>query len=200
MVFGVLRTLESWNELGGLSFEGSGLGEFDSLWANAVELLQAREFGQIDVPAAVRFGEFWAFLPSQLLPFEKSSLSDWFLGTFYPEDQAMGSGWAFGAIGQAVIGGGVPEALIRGGVLGVLAAWVMKWYRAPTSTWWRLPLYLYLLVFVYQSLRDTTFQPLGNAVQVVLPALFLIALTGVLLDIRGHASRGVDAACRRFST
>jgi hypothetical protein len=197
---GVLRALESLNDLGTISDEGSGLGELDALWANAVELQQAKEAGWLDIPISARFGEFWAFVPSQLLPFEKSSLSEWFLGTFYPEDKAMGGGWAFGAIGQAVIGGGVVEAVLRGGVLGALAVWLMKWHRSLKVNWWSTPLYLYLLAFVFQSVRDTTFRPLVDVVQIVLPALLLIALTGELLNIGGQASRGVKAACRRSST
>jgi hypothetical protein len=189
LALGLRRALGSWDEFGVLSPDGFGIGEFESLWANAVELLQARESGGLDVPVAARFGEFWAFMPSQLLPFQKLSLSDWLVQTFYPAYYEAGGGLAFGAISQAVIGGGVPEAALRGAILGAMAAWLMKWYRTPSATWWRLPLYLYLLVFVFQSVRDTTFRLLGDAVQIVLPALLLIALTGALLARSGFASR-----------
>jgi hypothetical protein len=197
-VFGIIRALEaeSFADLRELSTEGIGLGEFDALWANAVELLQARESGWLDVPAAARFGELWAFIPSQLLPFEKMSLSEWFVETFYPSYQAAGGGWAFGAVSQAVIGGGTIEAALRGAVLGALAAWVMKWYRSPAASWWRFPLYLYLLIFVYLSVRDTTFTQIGYVVQIALPALILIALIGKLLAIGSNAARPAGGACR----
>jgi hypothetical protein len=196
---GVFRALESWEEFGTIDFEGAGIGEFDALWANGVELLQAKQAQQLDMPLAARFGEFWAFVPSQLLFFEKWSAADWFVGTFHPDDQAIGGGWAFGAIGQAVIGDGVYEAAIRGGILGALAAWIMKWYQSTQVKWWALPVYLYLLVFVYQSVRDTTFQPLGGVVQIVLPALLLIEVFGTLLDFGRHSPRPIDS-CQRSCT
>jgi hypothetical protein len=197
-VVGIIRALEaeSLADLRELSTEGSGLGEFDALWANAVELLQARESGWLDIPPAARFGEFWAFVPSQLLPFEKMSLSEWFVETFYPLYQAEGGAWAFGAIGQAVIGGGTIEAALRGAVLGAVAAWLMKWYRSAAAPWWRFPLYLYLLIFVYQSVRNTTLEPLGYAIQFAFPALILIALIGKLLAMGSNAAGPTGAASR----
>ena len=196
---GVLRALESWEEFGTVDFDGAGVGEFDALWANGVELLQAKEFQQLDMPLAARFGELWAFVPSQFLFFEKWSAADWFVETFHPDDQAIGGGWAFGAIGQAIIGDGAWEAAIRGGVLGALAAWIMKWYRSPQAKWWALPMYLYLLTFVYQSVRDTTFQPLGSVIQIVLPALLLVELLGTLLDFSKNTTRAI-ASCERSFT
>lgn len=181
IALGLRRALGSWETFGVLDIESFGLGEFESQWTNAIELLQAREFGELDVPATVRFGELWSFIPSQLLPFEKLSLSNWFVHTFYPAYEEAGGGLAFGAISQAVIGAGIPEAALRGAVLGVLAAWLMKWYRTPSSSWWRLPLYLFLLVFVFQSVRDTTFRLLNDVVHIVIPALFLVAITGYIL-------------------
>jgi hypothetical protein len=185
---GILRALESPGDLSELTMEGSGLGEFDALWANAIELLQARESGWLDVPSAARFGEFWAFVPSQLLPFDKMSVSDWFLETFYPLYQAEGGGWAFGAIGQAVIGDGILEAGLRGSVLGAILALVMKWYRSSAASWWRLPLYLYLLIFIYQSIRDTTFSLAGYTLQIALPAFICIAIIGKVLALGASAA------------
>jgi hypothetical protein len=196
---GVLRALGSWEEFGTVDFDGSGVGEFDALWANGVELFQAKQFQQLDMPLAARFGELWAFVPSQFLPFEKWSAADWFVETFHPDDQAIGGGWAFGAIGQAVIGDGVWEAAIRGGVLGALAAWIMKWHRSAQAKWWALPMYLYLLTFVYQSIRDTTFQPIGSTIQIVLPALLLIELLGTVLASSKDTSRPI-ASCERSFT
>jgi len=195
---GIVRSLEaeSLDELREASTEGFGIGEFDAIWANGVELLQSRELGRLSVPPAAQFGELWAFIPSQLLPFEKMSLSDWFVETFYPQYQAEGGGWAFGAISQAVIGGGTIEAIFRGCLLGIVAAWLMKWYRSPRGPWWRLPFFLYLLISVYQSIRDTTFMQIGYAVQIALPTLILIALIGKLLTTSVKLKRPTEAACQ----
>lgn len=199
LALGFRRALGSWAGVGLLSAYGMGVGEFDSLWANAIELLRARESGGFGVPAAIRFGEFWSFVPSQLLPFEKMSLSNWFVQTFYPAYHEAGGGLAFGAFSQAVIGGGLAEAVLRGAILGALAVWLMKWYRKPRAAWWRLPVYLYLLVFVFQSVRDTTFRPLGDVVQIVFPAILLIGLGAKLFVTGGNSSRPAGAACRRSS-
>jgi hypothetical protein len=198
-VLGLIRTLDSLVEIGTISTEGAGLGEFDALWANAIDLLQAKNSGWLEVPLYVRFAEFWSFIPSQVLPFEKLSLSNWFLDEFYPEDKAMGGGWAFGAIGQAIIGAGVPEAIVRGGLVGGLAASIMRWYRSQGTSWWCLPLYLYLLISVYQSVRNTTFELLGNTIQIAIPALVLVAILGELLDLRPLRSRPV-VVCQESST
>ena len=200
LALGIVRTVESIDEFDPTASGGIGAGEFDALWANSVELLQEREYGRLEVPFSVRFGEFWAFVPSQLLPFQKLSADYWFLETFYPDFHEAGGGWAFGIISQAVIGDGVIEAFIRGAILGALAVWAMKWYRSPTSTWWRLPLYLYWLVFSFQSIRDTAFRQIGDTMQSAIPAILLIALLGELLDIRGRVSHHSNTACQKFST
>jgi hypothetical protein len=190
LVLGLLREVSFWTDYGALSPDGVGVGEFDALWANALELLQTRESGgRIDVPNVARFGELWAFVPSQVLPFQKLSLADWFVQTFYPAYFEAGGGWAFGAIAQAVIGGGVLEAILRGSILGALAGWIMKWYRTPGGGWWRFPFYIYLLVFVFQSIRDTTFRLVSEAVQTALPAFVLIAVAAMLL---GSGSKTAD--------
>jgi hypothetical protein len=195
---GIIRSLEadSFDEIREASTEGYGIGEFDAIWANGVELLQSLELGRLSVPPAAQFGEFWAFVPSQLLPFEKMTLSDWFVETFYPQYQAEGGGWAFGAISQAVIGSGIIEAIIRGSLLGIVAAYIMKWYRSPVASWWRFPLYLYLLVFVYQSVRDTTFMQIGYVLQIALPTLILIGLIDKLLTVNLRLERHAETACQ----
>jgi hypothetical protein len=171
-LLGLRRELESW---GAVSFEWTNvrLGEFDALWANAVELLQAREGGGLSVPGAAYWGEFFAFIPSQLLPFEKMSLPDWFLDEFYPYYKSEGGGWAFGAISQAIVGAGVADAALRGLVLAVICVWLIGWYRRRSNVWWRFPVYLYLVVFSFQAVRASTFSSLGDLIQIVFPAIML---------------------------
>ena len=183
LILGYWRDLASWNALVALDSGDFSLGEFDSLWANAVDLLYRRDHGGLNIPFATYFEEFISFIPSQLLPFEKMALSDWYLNSFYSQYKLEGGGWAFGAISQAVVGGGVFEALIRGGLLGAISVWLIRWQRAQKGAWWRFPLYLYLLVFSYQSVRDTTFSLLGNLIQIALPAILLITLIGMILPM-----------------
>ena len=195
LLLGILRANGSLTGIGELGLERVGVGEFDSLWANAVELLQAKQSGGVDVPVATRFGEFFAFVPSQLLWFDKSDLSGWYIDTFHPAYKEQGGGMAFGAISQAVIGGGMFEAAIRGAILGALVALIMKLVRTPSKTWWRFPFHLYLLVWAFQGVRDTTFSLWGAVVQTVLPALILIAMIGSLLTKRSALNHRRSGAC-----
>ena len=183
ILLGIWRNISSLSDVGSLGFEGIGVGEFDSLWGNAIELLQAKKAGTIDVNFGTRFGEIFAFVPSQFLWFEKISLNDWYLNNFYPGFKDSGSGLVFGAISQAVIGGGLFEAVIRGAIIGAIAGWIMKWVRSPTKIWWRFPLHLYLLVGVFAGIRETTFIMWGDLVQTWLIAPLIIAIIGDLLTI-----------------
>jgi oligosaccharide repeat unit polymerase len=186
LVFGILRSINSLSEVGVLGFEGIGVGEFDALWANAIELLQAKKNGEININFQTRFGEIIFFIPSQLLWFEKLSLNDWYLNNFYPGLKETGNGWVFGAISQSVIGGGLIEAAIRGAILGLLAGWFMKWVRSPSKAWWRLPLHLMLLVGVFSSIRETTFIQFTSLIQVVLTAPVIISIIGLLITTKNQ--------------
>ena len=59
LLIGVVRSLSSISQLGQIGFEGVGVGEFDQLWANAIELLQVKQSKKIIVPFSIRFGEFF---------------------------------------------------------------------------------------------------------------------------------------------
>jgi oligosaccharide repeat unit polymerase len=175
---GLRRDAGSWS---GIFIDNVSVGEFDSLWANDVELLRARDGGGLDVPWSARFGEFFTFVPSQFLPFEKQSLSEWFMATFYPEFRQNGGGFVFGIIGQAVIGGLWVEAFIRGAIIGFLSTSAMKWFRSTSTSWWRLPLYLYALTLVFLSVRDTTFLIFSDIAQTAIPAFVLIGFVTRIL-------------------
>lgn len=185
-VLGILRGIGAWEDgaeevSADDGMEGIGLGELDALWANAVNLLQERE-SKLDIPLVARYNEFWSFIPSQLLPFEKIALNDWYIETFFPKYKLMGGGWEFGALSQAVIGAGAPEAALRGAAVAILLVSLLKWYRSPTATWWRLPLYLYLMTVMFLSIRDTTLRPLVEFAQVGVPALLLIELIAEMVS------------------
>ena len=182
LLLGIYRNIGSLSGIGQIGFEGIGVGEFDVLWANAIELLQAKKSGLIYVPFSTLTNEFYSFIPSQLLWFQKNSLSIWFLDIFHPYLKDLGGGLAFGALSQAVIGGGIIEALIRGIILGGLAGLLMRWYRKPTNNWWKFPVYLYILVWSYQSIRDTTFTLIGTIVQTTLPAVLVILIISKLFS------------------
>lgn len=182
LILGFWRDLVSWNALVELNSRDFSLGEFDAIWANGVDLLHRKEISDFNIPFTLYSAEFFAFIPSQLLPFEKMSFSNWYLDNFYYQFQLKGTGFAFGAVSQAVVGGGFFEALIRGGLLGAISVWLIRWQRASKGRWWRFPLYLYLLIFAFQSVRDTTFRLFGDVIQIVLPTILLITIIGRILS------------------
>jgi hypothetical protein len=185
LFLGILRGLID-QDISYLAFFGRGLGEFDHLWANSVEVYQAAMQGSVNVSLSTRFGEFWAFIPSQLLSIEKQTLSDWFLDAFYPEYKALGGGWAFGALAQVGVGGGAFEASIRGAALGCIFGMAYLAYRNSTSSWWVFPSYMFLLVFSFNSIRNTTFWFLTGVIQTLIPALIVIAILGALLSVKQY--------------
>jgi len=177
-MMGVLRGF-----LGGADM-GISVGEFDQVWANAIDLNQASLRGTIDVPYEVRFSEFFSFIPSQLLWSEKLDLSTWYLDSFYRTYKESGGGLAFGAISQAVIGGGILEALIRGLLLGRLCFYLTRWFNGPTSNWWRFPLQLSMLISVYHSIRTTTFAQFISWFQAFVPTIVAINIIGAVMTHR----------------
>lgn len=182
LLFGILRGLIG-QDYNYLDMFGRGLGEFDQLWANAVEVYQSKREGFVNVSLSARFGELWAFVPSQLLPIEKQAISDWFLDEYYPAYKALGGGWAFGAIAQAAVGNGIFEALIRGTLLGLIFGYAFKFYRSNTNHWWVFPSYIYLVAFSFNSIRNSSFWFLTGIVQILIPALIVLAIGGALLNV-----------------
>lgn len=182
LFFGALRGLGGLGAIANLQMAHIGLGEFGQVYANSVKLLQVTMPAHSIVPDNIRFEELWSWVPSQLLPFQKESLSVWFLSTFYPAYKASGGGMAFGAVSQAVIGGGLIEAVCRGAILGGLAGLLFRKYRSLTqSKWWFFPVYLYLTIFSLNTVRESTFSLLTYLVQLVLPSLILITILGLVL-------------------
>lgn len=187
LILGVIRGVTSLGEYDLFGQDNPGVGEFDALWANAVELLQYKNQGSLSVPFEVRFGELWEFIPSQLLPFEKKSLSIWYVETFYPEYKDAGGGWAFGALSQAVIGGGIVEALLKGALLGLICSVLLKWFRSKKALWVKVPMYVQIMTFSFMSVRDTSLQPVSVFLQTIVPCFFLLMILDYCISGKGVA-------------
>lgn len=182
--FGLLRGVQNLADYNLTGDDNPGVGEFDAIWSNAVHLNEEKKKGNMNVPFTVRFGEFWEFVPSQILPFNKLSLSIWYLDTYYSDYKEQGGGWAFGALSQAVVGNGPFEGFIRGGILGAIYGFLMFWYRKSKNLWWSLPLYLNVYLFSFMSIRDTTFQQFSTIIQNTLPGLFIIFVLSLTIKKR----------------
>lgn len=169
-------------ELGNDGFIFYGFGEFDALWANAVELYQARTSNYISMPFSTRFNDFWALIPSQFLWFPKQSPSIWFIQNYHYDFWKAGGGFAFGAIAEASYGYGVIEGLLRGSILGLFFIKFMQWFRR-SGKWWIFPMQLYLTISIYQCIRDTSFRFIIDLGQNVFPAILFMILIQKFLSI-----------------
>ncbi len=130
LFLGEFRDTANLNEtIQNIKTNGIPLGELDSIWANSLELIT--ETQDFNVPISVLTSEFFAFIPSQLLPFDKLALHEWFLETYHWQYKALGGGFAFGAISQVIVGGrGIFEAFLRGAIICYLAIYLLNKLRS----------------------------------------------------------------------
>lgn len=116
------------------------------------------------------------FIPSQFLPFEKTDPTAWYVGTYYQEYQALGGGFAFGVLAEIVLGQGMPEAIVRGALLGVIFAVLANKLHTLTASPLKIIAYIWLIVISYQCYRDTTFSIAARAFFHLSPVLIFIAI------------------------
>lgn len=184
LAFNLLGAIRSYGRLPGFSELIPWLiasGEFEHIFGNSVELLQATRQG-LEVPQTARFAEFFAFVPSEYLSFTKTTLADWFMETFYPEQKAAGGGLAFGLMGQAVIGNGAIEAIFRGFTFGVVLGLVSNYLlKYGSRYWWVLPAYIYLLTRIFDTIRSTMFGTVSDLLQVFIPLIVFLCCMSALL-------------------
>lgn len=176
LLFGILRGFTG-------DFIVTGVGEFDMLWGNAVELLHEKQSNGLNVPAWLKYSDFYGFIPSQLLWFEKSTLSVWFMEEFYPAYIEFGVGFSFGILSEMVIGYGLFDAMIRGFILGSFLALLMNFFRRAKREWWVLPLHLVLLINSVLLVRDTAFRLIIDSLQLYIPALIFMFILGRILMV-----------------
>jgi hypothetical protein len=157
-----------------LSFE-TGLGEFDNLWANAIELRRAKLNGY-EIPFRLYLSEIYAPIPSNILPFQKLSYSVWYLDEFYPAYKSAGGGNMFGLLAQLSVGFGLIEAVIRGLLFGWFLSWITRYLRDGRK-WWSYPALLYITIWIFYTIRDSSFSIINNVFQVLLVSVFVINLT-----------------------
>lgn len=197
LVFNLLGAMRSYGRSPGVSELIPWLiasGEFEHIFGNAVELLHATRHG-LEVPQAARFAELFAFVPSEYLSFTKTSLAGWFMDTFHLELGAAGGGLAFGIMGQAIIGNGALEAILRGFIFGIVLGFISNYLlkNAPRY-WWVFPAYLYLLVRIFDSVRSTMFGAISDLVQIFIPLIVFLCCAAALLRALPEKERRQEVA------
>lgn len=151
-------------------------GEFNNIFANAVELHQK----DYNLPIKTRFSDLTSFIPSQFLWFEKELKSVWFLNTFYPSYIELGHGLGFGLLSELVTGYGLIGAFLKGLITSYIFIKSMIYIRKSRG-WWVFPLNLFLCINIYQSVRDTSFRILNDTVQYMIFPIFIMFLIKEIL-------------------
>ena len=156
-------------------------GEFISVFYNSLDLLERRDdFDLLAVKVGMYFVDVLRLIPQQIIGDLKVDPASFYVSTFYPEFSDAGGGLAFGAISESTIGFGLPEAFVRGALLGWLYAAIANQCLNGKLTVIRMFVYVWFVVMSYHAIRDTTFSTLPRFFMQVLPLLVALRLTGTL--------------------
>lgn len=184
LLLGVVRSGAS-GELGGpILAIAQTASEFESLFANAIDIDRLKYNGELDngaVLAATYVGDILALCPQQMIPFEKLSLSDWYVRTHYPEFAESGGGLAFGAIAESMIGNGVVDVILRGGLVGLTFGAIERTCNRGFVSYWKCVFYVWATCFCYQAFRSTTGSLLPMFVFHFVPAVIVVRMLSHLL-------------------
>jgi hypothetical protein len=166
--------------------------EFQVLLGTAFDLHKRREIGILDTPPwQVYASDGLRLIPSQLLPVQKIEPADWYLdqiGITTP-----GVGMMFGVLGQAAIGYGTIELLVRGSLLGLLFALAHRAYTRRARSFWVSMLYLYLCLWSYYTIRASSFYFVYVLVYRFIPTMVFVM---VATDIVRRAARSTAPVLR----
>lgn len=152
-------------------------GEFTVLFINAVDLKVRLASGLVDdVRSSFYLVDLFRLIPGQLLDVEKLDPARWYAETFYPKYFDAGGGFAFGILAECVVGAGIPEAAIRGALLGLVFAVCANRLMSRRLSIRRAFVYVWMVCLCYLSYRDTTFSLLVRGLYQLVPLLLLMSL------------------------
>jgi hypothetical protein len=164
--------------------------EFESVFANAYDLMYVQHAqGALLSRPELRLSDVLSIIPQQVLPFGKGTSAEWYLSTYYTEYFATGGGLAFGVVSEGVTGWGWAELLLRGAFLGTLFGLLQRYVSRRVLSPWMLAFYVWLTMWSYQCVRNTTMPLVGWFVyQFVVP----VSVVGLL-------AHGISRAAVRTS-
>lgn len=174
LALGLARAYRGFGTFGLWSIASAG-GEFESLFANVIDLRYRLGAGEIgSLPFSFHFADLLAPFPSQIVPFQKYDPGAWYIGTFYPEAAERGLGVAWGVIAQGVVGFGWMELVARGAILGYAFASFHRYFSRNSQKFWVLVMYVWMTVWSYQSFRNQSFILLTFIFQWFLSLVFVV--------------------------
>lgn len=164
--------------------------EFESLFANAYDLDQRRADHDVNVSLGFRLADLLALVPQQLSPIAKVEPAVWYANEYYPNFAAAGAAFAFGTISESIAGGGIPDLIGRGVLLGVVLALVHRWASRRKEGFWSVVVYAWTTLTVYQCFRNTTFYLAVLLLYRVLPVILAVEILERVF--RGRARTAVS--------
>jgi oligosaccharide repeat unit polymerase len=161
-------------------------GEFTTVFINALDLKDRLSIG---IPEEIRFAFYFVdlirLIPRQFVG-DKLDPAQWYAETFYPEYYSLGGGFAFGVLAESVAGFGIPEALIRGALLGLFFAYCANRLLGERESLGRIFMYVWAVVLCFVCYRDTTFSLIVRGLYQLVPMLLLITLFKRILSHGTH--------------
>ena len=149
--------------------------EFTGVFVTPLDLHILYPQGFLDsAPFNLYIVDILRLIPSQFIPFEKIDPGSWYVGTFYQQYQELGGGFAFGLMAEIVLGMGMPEAIVRGVLLGSLFAFIANRIHHPGSSLLNIIAYIWLMIISYQCYRDTNYSILARAFFHLLPVIAML--------------------------
>ncbi|HEY6140695.1 MAG TPA: hypothetical protein VI670_23320 [Thermoanaerobaculia bacterium] len=155
--------------------------EFQALYATAFDLQEKKNNGSLPpVPWQIYAADFYLEIPSQLLPFEKIDPANWYIQII--GQAGYSTGFMFGVMSQAAVGLGWPELALRGFVLALFLALLHRWYVRRATHFWPTLFYLFVAVWIYSTMRASTFWFVYYIVYRFLPVLLATKFVEMVLS------------------
>jgi hypothetical protein len=153
--------------------------EFQAVLGTAYDLHVRQEAGILPpVPWQIFVADAYMVIPSQFLPFEKIDPAGWYLDAV----GIKGAGFMFGVMSQAVLGFGSVELLVRGLILGMLLGRLHRWYVLHQERFWPTMMYLFVCIWIFYSVRNSTFSPVYLLLYRFAFAMVAVRVVTSLLD------------------
>ena len=175
VLYGLLRHDE------GTGIQYFSIGEFDVIYANTIELIRFKENNEyFGISWYSYFADILGWIPSQILPIEKTTLPNWFMRNFHENYYLSGGGYGFGILSQFVVGFGYMNAFIYSIFIAFFLNQINK-LATHCDNYWKLIIFIFIFINVTNMIRATFFIYLPTMIQVFLPLVIFIWLINLLI-------------------
>ena len=151
------------------------LGEFDMIYANTIDLYRNPPE---NISIKVKLYDFYGFIPSTFLPFEKITQWGLFMENYHPTYYALGGGYGYGILSESAYGFGILETLFKTLVLSFFLNYIYKKHLLSNNQYLEI-FYIILFISSPTAIRITTFFFLSDVIQfgaIISMMLFLLII------------------------